>query len=451
MIDETSQDSSRTRGERSLARQAVSMDISGHKQVLILTADVGLGHRITAQVIATALKELYGDSVAVDVVNPMNDARTPEFLREGQADYDRAVREMPDLYQLGYQVSDVPLAVAVMETGLAVMMADIMRDVLRQYEPDVIVATHQHYLAPLRAVFDADNCHLPLFTVVTDLATVHQMWFNDVTELCLVPTDVVRDQAIKHGLPPEKVRVTGIPVAPEMAKENRVRAAIRDDIGWRRDLKTVLVVGGKRVANLSDALRVLNHSGLPLQLAVVAGGDDELFDQLQRTDWHVPARLYNFVGNMSMLMHASDCVMCKAGGLIVTEALACGLPLLLFGVIPGQETGNANYVTQNGAGELAESPIEVLDIMSHWLQNDGELLTKRAERARALGRPFAAYDVAESVWAAAHRGPYRRRIGILRGLGDLNGWMARLDALWRREFGVKRTPHTSHHLSEGNS
>lgn len=444
MMNETSQEKSGARVERRSVGKANSGDGSDPERILILTADTGLGHRVTAQAIAAALEELYGQTGKVDIVNPMDDARTPHFLREGQADYDRAVREMPELYQLGYQMSDVPLGVALIETALTVMMSEIIRDVLGQYKPDAVISTHQNYLAPLGAVFDTDNSRVPLFTVVTDLANVHQMWFNDVTDLCLVPTYMVRDQAIKCGLSPEKVRVTGVPVSPRMVRESRAMAAIRDELGWQPDLKTVLVVGGKRVANLQDALRVLNHSALPLQLAIVAGGDDELFDQLQATNWHIPAHLYNFVGNIPTLMRASDCVICKAGGLIVTEALACGLPLLLFGVIPGQETGNANYVTENGAGELADNPIEVLDIMSHWLQDGGELLARRAHSARNLGRPHAAYDVAEVVWAAAQRGPSSQPKGILKGLTDLNGWLERLTALWKREFGLEKTPRSSH-------
>jgi len=40
--------------------------------------------------------------------------------------------------------------------------------------------------------------------------------------------------------------------------------------------------------------------------------------------------LYNFVTNMATLMRAADCVMGKVGGLTVTEALACRLPLILI-------------------------------------------------------------------------------------------------------------------------
>jgi len=101
------------------------------------------------------------------------------------------------------------------------------------------------------------------------------------------------------------------------------------------------------------------------------------------------------------MMRAADAILCKAGGLIITEALACGLPLLLADVIPGQETGNADYVIEGGAGELARQPLDALESLHHWLARGGELLARRAACARRLGRPRAAYDVADLTWAAA--------------------------------------------------
>jgi len=448
MDEEIVQGQSDSQSKRRLSRKSEYKDCPTPKRFLVLTADTGLGHRITAQSLANALSDLYGDCCEVKIVNPMNDARAPDFLREGQTDYDKAVREMPELYQLGYQMSDVPLAAAIIETGLTVMLSEVVRDLLIRYQPDAIITTHQNYLAPLRAVFDSDGRRIPLLTVVTDLSDVHQMWFNPVSDLCFVPNELVREQAIKYGLQPEKVKVTGIPVSPEMAKQEQDVAAIRAKLGWRQDLRTVLIVGGKRVANLSDALRVLNHSGLPLQLAIVAGGDNELFQTSSNMKWHLPTYLYNFVDNMATLMHASDCVICKAGGLIVTESLACGLPLILFGVIPGQETGNANYVVESGAGELALSAFDVLEIMHHWLDNGAELLARRAYNARQLGRPYASYEVAEMVWAAAQQGPSSQPKGILRGLAGLNNWLEYLDSLLKREFRLKEAGTATHLSSE---
>jgi 1,2-diacylglycerol 3-beta-galactosyltransferase len=351
-------------------------------------------------------------------VNPLEDKRTPNILRDSQSDYDKMVRSMPEVYKFGYQASDAMVPSTIFESALTVMLYEVMRDVLRRHQPDVIVTTYPLYQAPLEAVFTISRHYIPLVTVVTDLATVHRIWFNNTVDLCLVPTARVREMAMDAGLKFRQVQITGIPVHPDLVEDPRPVEEIRHALGWRNDRVTVLVVGSRRVGNLPDVLRIMNHSGLPIQLAVVAGGDDELYHQLEETSWHVPTRVYNFVTNMPELMHASDLVICKAGGLIVTESLACGLPLILVDVIPGQEEGNANYVVEGGAGELGTSPLEVLEAMFHWMQFGGELLARRAQNARYLGRPDSAYAAADLIWEAAQRNPADNK-AHRRGLGRI--------------------------------
>ena len=401
------------------------------RRILILTADAGFGHRSAADAVAAALREMYGDACAVQVVNPLEGRHVPALLRESQADYDRLVREMPGLYKLGYQASDATVPTTVVESALTVMLFEAMRDLVRGYQPDAIVTTYPLYQAPLGAVYAISRRYVPLLTVITDLVTVHRLWFHEAADLCLVPTQAVRDLAVKYGLPPDNVHITGIPVRPALAREDWDRAAIRAGLGWSSGLTTALIVGSKRVGRLPDVLRALNHSGLSLQLAVVAGGDDELYHQFQTTEWHAPTHLYNFVTDMPALMRASDCIICKAGGLIVAEALASGLPLLLVDVLPGQETGNAEYVIEGGAGERAESGIAAMEIMYHWLDQDGALLAERARNARRLGRPRAAYEVAARAWKAAEQGPAARPgLGIL-GRTGLIELLTRNGVPWR--------------------
>jgi 1,2-diacylglycerol 3-beta-galactosyltransferase len=375
------------------------------KRIVILTADAGFGHRSAANAVAAALQETYGDDCAVEIVNPLDDQRIPAWLRRSQADYDRIVRETPDLYRFGYEATDASVPGFVIESALTVMLFEVMRDLVREHRPEAIVTTYPLYQAPLQAVYALGRRHVPTLTVVTDLVTVHRLWFHEIADLCLVPTEQVRDLAQEHGFAPEKILITGIPVNPQIAREYGDRDALRAELGWRADLATVLVVGGTRVSHLDEMLRSLNHSGLPLQLAVLTGKDETTYRQLEATEWHAVAHLYGMVPNMPAMMHAADCVMCKAGGLIVTEALACGLPLLLIDVLPGQEAGNANYVVQGGAGELAQDPLAALEILYHWLAKDAVLLTERAENARRLGRARAAYEIAAHAWAAAERGP----------------------------------------------
>jgi 1,2-diacylglycerol 3-beta-galactosyltransferase len=112
-------------------------------------------------------------------------------------------------------------------------------------------------------------------------------------------------------------------------------------------------------------------------------------------------------------MLAADFIVCKAGGLIVSESLAVGLPLLLAEALPGQETGNASYVVQGGGGMLVNDPTEALVQVFHWLDKGRAELEVTAARARALGRPDAAMRVAERALEVAINGPRP----VSRGLG----------------------------------
>ena len=371
------------------------------RRILILTADAGFGHRSAANALAEALHELAGETVEVHVVNALDHPRVPRLLRESQTDYDRLVRQAPELYQLGYAATDQPLTSLIFESAVILMLYEAMRDTLNRYDPQVIIITWPLYQAPLSALFRLNGRNAVLITVVTDLISVHRVWFNDAADRLVVPTQEAHDLAVKYGVREDKIRLIGIPVNPALSKDEGPKDDVRARLGWQPGLTTLLAVGSKRVPKLGEMLQGLNHSGLPIQLVISAGGDDELYRQLQDTEWHVPTHLYRFVDTMPTFMHAADAIICKAGGLITTESLACGLPMILIEVLPGQEEGNARYVVEGGAGMIAESPLDVLQHVCHWLRAGGQELAEFAARARRLGKPRAAYDVAQMALTAA--------------------------------------------------
>lgn len=373
------------------------------KRILILTSDAGFGHRSAANAIATALQEAGGPDLFVNIVNPLEHDRVPKLLRDSQDDYDRMVRESPQLYQLGYTTTDQAVPAAVMDSALTLMLYETLRDTLNQYDPDAIVTTHPIFQSPLAALFRLNGRRVPLITVVTDLISVHRIWFNNTADALVAPTEEVRQLALKAGVDAHRIHVLGIPVNPVLGKITDDKMALRRQLGWRDDpdLITFFAVGSKRVPGLIAMLRGLNHSALPIQLIISAGNDADLRHQAQSMEWHMPVTVYDYVKNMPDMLHAADVLICKAGGLITTEALACGLPLALVDVIPGQEQGNAQYVVENGAGVVADDALELLEYSFHWLQNDCATLKQCAERARKLGRPDAATDVAFMALQAA--------------------------------------------------
>jgi 1,2-diacylglycerol 3-beta-galactosyltransferase len=375
------------------------------KKVLVLIADTGFGHRSAANAIIAALREKHGDQLEISLVNPLDDKRTPFFLRESQEEYDRIVKEIPRLYQFGFKASDRSVPTAVIESALVVLLFEVMWDLVKKFKPDVIVTTYPVYQGALIQVLRARRLCTPLITTVTDLISVHKLWFNPHVDACLVPTVEVGKLAQRNGVPEEKIYITGIPIHPSISCENRSKAAIRRELGWNEELITVLAVGSQRSNQISDTLNVLNHYGSPLQIIGVAGKDAKGYRDLKAIDWHQEAHIYDYVENIPTFMKASDIILCKAGGLITSEALACGLPLILIDVIQGQETGNADFVLDHHAGAVAQDPLQVLEILTHWLMNSQRGLKQAARNAYRAGKPQAAYKAAEVIWKSMIRKP----------------------------------------------
>jgi 1,2-diacylglycerol 3-beta-galactosyltransferase len=410
--------------------------MSEPRRVLIFFADYGYGHRSASKAILAALEQLYGDQVTAEMVNPIDDKAAPSFLKKEQKKYDRRVTETPQLYKLAYDIGDMSVTTNIMESAMIVLLHEALRRAIERFHPDAIVNTYPLFLSPLSGIYTISRIHIPTITVVTDFTNVNRMWFNPVADVTVVPTETARSIGIEEKLPPESLRICGIPVHPAIANEQRPQVEIRGELGWRSDVTTVLVVGSIRVRNLPETLHVLNHSALPLQLILVAGGDERLYQKFKDTEWHPAVQIYNRVDDIPAMLRASDLVMCKAGGLITSEALAAGRPLLYVDLIQGQETGNVEFVTQAGAAELAENPVNALEILFHWLDRDQVLLKQRAAAAQRLGRPQAAFDIAEMAFQAAAQGAHpldKKLIDFPR----LTALLDRFEVPWSAQSGGK--------------
>jgi 1,2-diacylglycerol 3-beta-galactosyltransferase len=113
--------------------------------------------------------------------------------------------------------------------------------------------------------------------------------------------------------------------------------------------------------------------------------------------------------------------------------LACGLPMLLVDVIPGQEVGNAELVVSSGAGEIAPDCLAGLEVVCHWLEHNAALLTERTANARRLGKPNAAYHAAELAWHAAQRGATTAPARTDRGATRIRKLLDRSQVPWKEK------------------
>jgi hypothetical protein len=102
---------------------------------------------------------------------------------------------------------------------------------------------------------------------------------------------------------------------------------------------------------------------------------------------------HGFVGNMADWLRCADIVVGKAGPGTIAEATCCGAPLVLTSFVPGQEKGNAEFVTGSGAGVYAPRPRQLAAEIGRLRRDPGALAAMRAAAVR-VSCPGAAADIA---------------------------------------------------------
>jgi 1,2-diacylglycerol 3-beta-galactosyltransferase len=371
------------------------------KKILILMSDTGGGHRSAAEAIAEAMAERYGEAACTSIVDAWMD-HTPFPINRLGKGYSWLVSDGLWLWKSLWRLGESGKRASSLGQLFGPLVQRPFGELLRREEPDVIVSVHCLITHVPRWVMNKTGLEVPFVTVVTDLVSAPAVWFCPDVDLCIVPTEEARRRGIGFGMPPEKIEVVGLPVGLKFARPLATRADLRDGLNLSRDKPVVLVIGGAEgMGPVADIARAIATSGLDLQMMIVSGRNRKLQQQLEAVAWEVPTQVFGFVTNMPELMGASDVIVTKAGPGTISEACIAGLPILLSGFVPGQEDGNIPYVLRNGIGTYAEEPQRIAAILAEWLRPGNSALQEMSRRARQLGRPQAAFDIARRILEAA--------------------------------------------------
>jgi 1,2-diacylglycerol 3-beta-galactosyltransferase len=369
------------------------------KRIVIAFSDSGGGHRSGGEAIMEALSAQYGERVQVTMVDVLKRYAPPPVNRT-PVWYPHIIRYGAPLWGASFWLTNGPARTRFINTLVWPYVRRGARRFLRDFASDVVVSVHPLLVDPLLRACQPSGT--PFVTVVTDLVSGHVWWYHRNTDLCLVPTEPGREAALRCGIAPERVAVTGLPVAARFSVPPGDKAGLKAKLGWRPARPTVLVVGGgEGMGPVFKIARAVAQSGLNCDLAIVAGRNQALFNQLQGTHWELPAHIYGFVHNMPDMMRAADVLVTKAGPGTLSEAFNAGLPMILYNHVPGQEAGNVGYVVTQGAGVWAPRPQKVVAALRHWLGDEADpcVLQQMAANARRLARPNAAREIAQRVWA----------------------------------------------------
>ncbi|HBC26465.1 MAG TPA: galactosyldiacylglycerol synthase, partial [Ruminococcaceae bacterium] len=103
-------------------------------------------------------------------------------------------------------------------------------------------------------------------------------------------------------------------------------------------------------------------------------------------------KLVFFTNEVEKYMHASDLIITKPGGLTVSEALACNVPLAVFDAIPGQEEDNADFLMTHDMAVRIRKGDDCAAMISQLL-SDREKLEKMRESCESFDKSQSARNI----------------------------------------------------------
>ena len=373
-------------------------------RILILHATLGTGHLSAAR----ALGQAFARYPEVDCrIEDILDHVGPVLRPAMKLWYEGLSEKAPPLYRFIYESSNTG---DVEDPGsgsklLGLMERSLMTDLeemIVEAAPDVVLSVHPVSIQLLRHLKTTGQLTAKHYIVITDFMA-HSTWLSDSVDGYFVPGEFTRYVLQRRGVDPSLLHVTGIPISLEIAEpKSPLDMRLKHELPTDRPLVS-LFAGGIDAKRVRLMVERLLEGDQPTTLTVVAGRNEEVGEALaDLTDGpQVQLRLLGRIDYVDDLVTASDLVISKAGGLIVSEVMARSIPMIIIDPLPGQEEWNADLVAGSSAGVQLRMP-EMVPLAALYLLGQPDKLAAMREQAGLLGRPRAAQDVAEQVLAALH-------------------------------------------------
>jgi len=350
----------------------------------VIHSPVGGGHKSAALAIAEAAR---ARGLTVEVLDTFEHA--PRVFGQAYAAAHLAwTGALPELYGAAYFNANhrdgalEPLRRAADHVAWAGLVKRVCA-----LAPRAVIATHHLPLVVLGRARRKGWLTCPLIGVVTDYGT-HAVWAEKGLDGLCVPGDGAYRDALAHRFPAQRLHLTGIPVRRAFESLPPVRDPARGET-----LRVLVTSGGFGVGPIRDIVR--SFAGIHgVELTVVCGRAPGLEKRVARLadEAGVSARVLGFEKDMAARMGEAHAIVGKAGGLTVSEAMTAGRPMVIAGVIPGNEGINANLLARAGAGLIAD-PADVGSVVASLRSR--ALFASMGAAARAMVMTHAADRVVD--------------------------------------------------------
>ena len=266
---------------------------------------------------------------------------------------------------------------------------------LRDFAPDLVIATEVG-ACELAALYKR-QARANFLLAGVELMDFNHAWIQPEVDLLLTTHTDLAAELVEAGAPTSGVVTTGQPIDPAFAllpdrESARKALAIRADA-----LQLLVLLGGQGQGDPDQILPEVLKVQHQIEVVIITGRNKRLEAQLRRRVSGLPhVRVLGWVDNIREWMIASDLMVSKPGGGTLTEGFACGLPMLAFNPLPGNEERTCLWIEKWGGGIWIRKPEQLAPTIES-LIGDRPKLNALRDHARSLARPHSARDGALAV------------------------------------------------------
>ncbi|HIT45799.1 MAG TPA: UDP-N-acetylglucosamine 2-epimerase [Candidatus Aphodovivens excrementavium] len=384
--------------------------------VLIMHASVGSGHRSAAKAIAQAFdiltashQEGIPENLETEVLDILDWGR---IKFDGDKTASLFTGFTRPIYDLTWRYTFTGRLLWGGGTIWSRIMFPALTEHVRKRPPLAVICTH---ITAANAAVGArmlSGQNFPIVCVPTDYET-EGLWPHLHSDLFCVASESMAETLRPRKVPEERILITGIPTREDFRKSYD-KTLVRAELGLPEDKQIVLALAGAylprpyiRFRETLDEILPYLHTLSGMHVAIVAGNDEEYARHLRAAVSDLGlgnVTVFDYVEQMAALMAASDLVICKSGGLTVTECLCARVPMILLGKAYGQENINVRTLTALGAAMHVTTARELVDALRHISRNP-QSVDAMLINGSFLRRPDAARDIAKAAIALAQKPP----------------------------------------------
>lgn len=361
-------------------------------KALILSVSAGGGHGHAAAAIRDyiILNDPLSEVKIIDTLRYIN----PIIDKVVIGSYLKTIKITPSLYGKLYSHSEGDYGLATtISSKFAEVMAYKLLPLLEEYNPDILICTHPFSTEIISVMKNKYKICMPVISIITDYYS-HSSWLHSCIDAYVVSNSDMVENMVDRGIPENTIYNLGIPVKPCFAEKYDKNTTL-EELNLSADKPTILIMGGSLgMGKITDLYQKLITIEKDIQIIVVTGSNKKLYQDLIKLKEFSSkeTRIIGFTNKVNKYMQACDLLLTKPGGLTITEALICEIPLGLFSPIPGQEEKNAQFLLKyNLAVNLSD--IDNCNEIIENLLDSHEKLNIMKENCREFSKPCSGNDI----------------------------------------------------------